>query len=154
VLAFDYGLRTIGVAVGNALLGSASALTTLAARDGVPDWERVRRLLEEWKPDLLLVGLPLNMDDTPSDMSVRAERFARRLTGRFGIASEMMDERLSSFEARSLVDDYAQYVALDSIAACLILELVRGAGHGSRPGLNLSACQKTGRRCSLARRRY
>ncbi|MFZ1295837.1 MAG: Holliday junction resolvase RuvX [Pseudomonadales bacterium] len=122
VLAFDYGLRTIGVAVGNALLGSASALTTLAARDGVPDWERVRRLLEEWKPDLLLVGLPLNMDDTPSDMSVRAERFARRLTGRFGIASEMMDERLSSFEARSLVDDYAQYVALDSIAACLILQ--------------------------------
>lgn len=122
MLAFDYGLRTIGVAVGNALLGSASALTTLAARDGVPDWERVRRLLEEWKPDLLLVGLPLNMDDTPSDMSVRAERFARRLTGRFGIASEMMDERLSSFEARSLVDDYAQYVALDSIAACLILQ--------------------------------
>ena len=122
MLAFDYGLRTIGVAVGNALLGSASALTTLAARDGVPDWERVRRLLEEWKPDLLLVGLPLNMDDTPSDMSVRAERFARRLTGRFGIASEMMDERLSSFEARSLVDDYAQNVALDSIAACLILE--------------------------------
>ncbi len=122
MLAFDYGLRTIGVAVGNALLGSASALTTLAARDGVPDWERVRRLLEEWKPDLLLVGLPLNMDDTPSDMSVRAERFARRLTGRFGIASEMMDERLSSFEARSLVDDYAQNVALDSIAACLILQ--------------------------------
>ena len=122
MLAFDYGLRTIGVAVGNALLGSASALTTLAARGGVPDWERVRRLLEEWKPDLLLVGLPLNMDDTPSDMSVRAERFARRLTGRFGIASEMMDERLSSFEARSLVDDYAQNVALDSIAACLILQ--------------------------------
>ena len=122
MLAFDYGLRTIGVAVGNALLGSASALTTLAARDGVPDWDRVRRLLDDWKPEQLLVGLPLNMDDTPSDMSVRAERFARRLTGRFGIASEMMDERLSSFEARSLVDDYAQNVALDSIAACLILQ--------------------------------
>lgn len=122
VLAFDYGLRTIGVAVGNALLGSASALAALTARDGVPDWERVQRLLAEWKPDLLLVGLPLNMDDTPSDMSARAERFARRLTGRFGIASEMMDERLSSFEARSLVDDYAQNVALDSIAACLILQ--------------------------------
>ena len=122
MLAFDYGLRTIGVAVGNSLLGSASALAALAARDGVPDWERVRQLLDEWKPDLLLVGLPLNMDDTPSDMSARAERFARRLTGRFGIASEMMDERLSSFEARSLVDDYAQNVALDSIAACLILQ--------------------------------
>ena len=122
VLAFDFGLRTIGVAVGNALLGSASALAPLTARDGVPDWERVRRLLEEWKPELLLVGLPLNMDDTPSDMSARAERFARRLSGRFGITSEMMDERLSSFEARSRVDDYAPNVALDSIAACLILE--------------------------------
>lgn len=122
MLAFDYGLRTIGVAVGNALLGSASALAPLTARDGVPDWERVRRLLEEWKPELLLVGLPLNMDDTPSDMSARAERFARRLSGRFDIASEMMDERLSSFEARSRVDDYPPNVALDSIAACLILE--------------------------------
>ncbi|MBP8926304.1 MAG: Holliday junction resolvase RuvX [Pseudomonadales bacterium] len=112
----------MGVAVGNALLGSASALAPLTARDGIPDWERIRRLLDEWKPELLLVGLPLNMDDTPSDMSARAERFARRLSGRFGIACEMMDERLSSFEARSRVDDYPSNVALDSIAACLILE--------------------------------
>lgn len=135
VLAFDYGLRTIGVAVGNALLGSASALTPLTARDGVPDWERVRQLLEEWKPGLLLVGLPLNMDATPSDMSTRAERFARRLSGRFGIASEMMDERLSSFEARFRMDDYAPNAALDSIAACLILEswfAVRTTDRGTR----------------------
>ena len=96
VLAFDYGLRRIGVAVGNALTGTATALPVLPARDGVPDWERIRRLIGEWGPVLLLVGLPLNMDGTPSAMSERAARFSRRLHGRFGIRCELMDERLSS----------------------------------------------------------
>lgn len=127
IMAFDFGLRCIGVAVGNELLGSASALTPLAAREGVPDWQGVQRLLGQWQPRLLLVGLPLNMDGSPSDMSQRAERFARRLHGRFGLPCEMVDERLSSFEARTRLYERGQSAAqteahVDSEAACIILE--------------------------------
>ena len=122
VLAFDYGLRRIGVAVGNALTGTATALPVLPARDGVPDWERIRHLIGEWGPALLLVGLPLNMDGTPSAMSERAARFSRRLHGRFGIRCELMDERLSSFEARDRMAGEQGRTALDSVAACVILE--------------------------------
>jgi len=122
VLAFDYGLRRIGVAVGNPLTGTATALPVLPARDGVPDWERIRRLIGEWGPALLLVGLPLNMDGTPSAMSERAARFSRRLHGRFGIRCELMDERLSSFEARERMAAEQGRAALDSVAACVILE--------------------------------
>jgi putative Holliday junction resolvase len=100
VLAFDYGLRRIGVAVGNPVSTARQCAAPLPARDGVPDWEQVRRLLAEWAPAVVLVGLPLNMDGTPSAMSERASRFARRLHGRFGIRCELMDERLSTFEAR------------------------------------------------------
>ena len=124
VLAFDYGLRRIGVAIGNTLTGTATALPALAAREGVPDWERIRRLIAEWQPELLLVGLPLNMDDSPSEMSERAARFARRLHGRFGLRCELMDERLSTFEARDRLGTRAPRAApaLDSVAACVILE--------------------------------
>ena len=122
VLAFDYGLRRIGVAVGNGLTGTARALAPFAAADGSPDWDHVRRLLEEWKPDRLLVGLPLNMDDSPSEMSERAARFARRLHGRFGIPCDLVDERLSSFEARGLIAGSGRRASVDSVAACVILE--------------------------------
>lgn len=127
VLAFDYGLRRIGVAVGNELLARASALPALPARDGVPDWSKVRSIIDEWQPQRLVVGLPLNMDDTPSDMSARAERFARRLQGRFGLPCDLVDERLSSAEARSRLADRGYSVeqrldAVDSEAARIILE--------------------------------
>jgi putative Holliday junction resolvase len=122
VLAFDYGLRNIGVAVGNPLTGTARALAPLKARDGVPDWAAVERLLGEWKPGRLLVGLPLNMDDTPSEMSERASRFARRLEGRFRVPCELVDERLSSFEARGLIVEAGSRASRDSVAASLILE--------------------------------
>ena len=88
----------------------------------MPDWEHIRRLIGEWGPALLLVGLPLNMDGTPSAMSERAARFSRRLHGRFGIRCELMDERLSSFEARDRMAGDARRTALDSVAACVILE--------------------------------
>ena len=122
VLAFDFGLRNIGVAVGNPLTSTARALAPLRARDGVPDWDAVARLLAEWKPARLLVGLPLNMDDTPSEMSERASRFARRLQGRFNLPCELVDERLSSFEARGLIAGSGADASKDSVAASLILE--------------------------------
>lgn len=127
LLCFDYGLKTIGVAVGQSVTHSASPLTELKANDGSPNWQQVKQLLDEWQPDLLLVGLPLNMDDSESELSQRARKFANRLHGRFGVKVEMADERLSSFAAKGEIlerqhsRDFKQH-QVDSIAAALILE--------------------------------
>ena len=126
-LGFDFGTRRIGVAVGRALLGTASPLSPLVARDGIPDWVIIEKLVQEWKPDAFVVGLPLNMDGTASDMSIRATKFAKRLQGRFNKPYFMMDERLSSHEAKGFVierggnRDFGEN-SVDGIAASLILE--------------------------------
>lgn len=98
-LAFDFGLRAIGVATAQALTGTSTPLGIVNAKAGVPDWEQIASLLEEWRPDALIVGLPLNMDGSESDMSARARKFAARLEGRFSLPVHMADERLSSREA-------------------------------------------------------
>lgn len=127
VMAFDFGTRRIGVASGQELLGTGKPLAMLPARDGVPDWDRIGRLLEEWKPDRVLVGLPLNMDDTENDMCARARKFGKRLHGRFHVEVEMVDERLTSFEAKGDVmaaggsRDFGRD-GVDDRAAVLILE--------------------------------
>ncbi|WP_439133120.1 Holliday junction resolvase RuvX [Pseudomaricurvus sp.] len=127
VLAFDYGTQNIGAASGQTLTHSSSELPALKARDGVPNWQDVEKMLQEWKPDLVLVGLPLNMDDSESELSTRARKFGNRLHGRFGVRVEMVDERLSTFAAkeeaaeRGHKGNYGQ-APIDSIAARLILE--------------------------------
>ena len=99
-LAFDYGLQNIGVAYGQSLTGQGNELAPLNAKDGIPNWDAVSALLAEWKPSVVIVGLPLNMDDTESELCVRAKKFARRIHGRFNIDVELMDERLSTFDAK------------------------------------------------------
>ncbi|MBP76455.1 MAG: Holliday junction resolvase RuvX [Pseudomonadales bacterium] len=127
-MAFDYGTRQIGVAVGQTLTGSAEPLTNLRARDGVPDWEQIARLIREWEPNVLVVGLPLNMDGSASDMSERAARFARRLNGRFQLPVETVDERLSTFEAKQHLKSQGRTPSsywddpVDSLAAALLLQ--------------------------------
>lgn len=127
LLAFDYGTRNIGVATGQTITSSATSLPPLKAKDGTPDWNQIEKLIQDWKPDLVLIGLPLNMDDTESELSARARKFANRVHGRFDIKIEMVDERLTSFEAKGEVmsrggsRDY-KYNPVDSIAARLILE--------------------------------
>lgn len=127
VMAFDFGTRRIGVASGQEMIGTGKPLAMLPARDGVPDWDRIGRLLEEWKPDRVLVGLPLNMDDTENDMCARARKFGKRLHGRFHVDVEMVDERLTSFEAKGDVmaaggsRDFGRD-GVDDRAAVLILE--------------------------------
>jgi len=127
VMAFDFGTRRIGVASGQELLSTGKPLTMLPARDGVPDWDRIAGLLEEWRPDLVLVGLPLNMHDTENDMCARARKFGKRLHGRFHVEVEMVDERLTSFEAKGDVmasggsRDFGRD-GVDDRAAVLILE--------------------------------
>ncbi len=127
LLAFDYGTKNIGVATGQIITSSATSQPPLKAKDGIPDWNHVEKLIAEWKPDLVLVGLPLNMDGSESELSARARKFANRLHGRFGVKIEMVDERLTSFEAKGEVmsrggsRDY-KHNPVDSIAARLILE--------------------------------
>lgn len=126
VMAFDFGLRQIGVATGNCLLGTTTPLAILKAKDGSPEWRVVENLVAEWRPDLLVVGDPLNMDGSASELSALAARFARRLHGRLGLQVVMVDERLSSFEAkqesreRGHRGDFKRQ-PVDSLAAELIL---------------------------------
>lgn len=125
-LAFDYGTRSIGVAVGQSLTGSATPLAPLKARDGVPRWEEIAALLKEWQPRQVVVGHPLNMDGTESELSQQASRFARRLAGRFNLPVAQIDERLSSFEARGelLAQGRRDFRAagVDGLSAALILQ--------------------------------
>lgn len=130
LLGFDYGSRRIGVAVGQSITDTASPLPTLKAKDGVPDWALIEKLVSEWKPDGFVVGLPFNMDGTQSKMASQALKFAKRLNGRFDIPCHTIDERLSSREAREISRRNAELAGkkyndrekIDSLAAQLILE--------------------------------
>ncbi len=127
VLAFDYGLKSIGVAVGQTLTGSASTLKALKAQDGTPDWQQIELLLKEWQPAFVVVGLPLNMDGTEQPFTARVHKFVNRLHGRFGVQVKTHDERLTTVDARA--DLFAQggfkkltKDAVDCWSAKLILE--------------------------------
>ena len=127
LLAFDFGTRRIGVASGQEMLGTGQPLAMLPARDGIPDWQQIEALLAEWQPDIVLVGLPLNMDDTENDMCARARKFGKCLHGRYHVTVEMVDERLTSYEAKGEVmagggsRDFGRH-GVDDRAAVLILE--------------------------------
>lgn len=126
-LAFDYGLKNIGLAYGSELGQNATELPPIKARDGVPNWAEVERLIKEYQPKAVIVGLPLNMDGSASELSRRATKFSNRLNGRFGVDIELMDERLSSFEAKEEARDSGHRGdfgknPIDSIAARLILQ--------------------------------
>ncbi|ERK06326.1 MAG: Holliday junction resolvase RuvX [Pantoea sp.] len=127
LLGFDFGTKSIGVAVGQQLTGTARALAALKAQDGTPDWNLIERLLKEWQPDYVVVGLPLNMDGSEQELTARARKFANRLHGRFGVRVELQDERLSTVEARAGLFERGGYRALqkgavDSQSAVIILE--------------------------------
>ena len=127
ILAFDFGLRQIGVAVGYMQMQTSQALAIVNAKNGKPDWQAIEKLMADWQPNLLVIGDPLNMGGSAGEMSDRANKFARSLHGRWGIAIEMADERLSSFEAKQTMrelghrGDYKDK-PIDSYAAQLILQ--------------------------------
>ena len=125
LLGFDYGTSRIGVAVGQELTGTATALATVRARDGKPDWPAITRLIEQWRPDAVVVGLPLNMDGSFHDLSYRAQRFGNQLHGRYNLRAYFMDERLSSLEAERELRGKSRKVRaadIDKVAAKVILE--------------------------------
>ncbi|HEY7740406.1 MAG TPA: Holliday junction resolvase RuvX [Steroidobacteraceae bacterium] len=99
VLSFDYGLRRIGVAVGNTLTGTAEGLATVAAQDGLPDWRSLDQLVADWRPQELVVGVPYNMQGEDAGIAAAALRFAGELQDRYRIGVHRVDERLTSREA-------------------------------------------------------
>lgn len=133
ILGFDFGKQHIGIAIGNRLTGQAQALGSLKARDGIPDWQQIQRLLAEWQPDALVVGLPLNMDGSEQPMTQAARKFGQRLHGRFQLPVFWLDERLTSAEAREILFEQRGYKALakqaiDGLAAALMVESFFSSG--------------------------
>lgn len=127
LLCFDFGLNSIGIATGQTALGIATPLPEMQAKQGSPDWTSLGKLISEWNAKRLLIGLPLNMDGSESELSAKARKFANRLNGRFNLPIEMVDERLTSHSAKEETGDLGhkgdyKKKPIDSVAACLILE--------------------------------
>ena len=115
-LAFDFGMRRVGVATGNTVLGQARALSTVAA-EGPARFERIAQLIHEWRPDALVVGVPFHPDGAAHDNTPRAQRFARQLQGRFRLPVHEVDERYSTTQA--LAEGAAD---VDATSAAIILD--------------------------------
>lgn len=100
VLGFDFGTKYIGVAIGQTITNTASPAGTLRAQDGIPDWQEIDDLINAWKPEQLVVGLPLNMDGSEQVVTHQAKKFANRLSHRYKLNVALVDERLSTWEAK------------------------------------------------------
>ncbi|MFW1733615.1 Holliday junction resolvase RuvX [Acinetobacter sp. ULE_I001] len=127
IIAFDFGTQKTGMAVGSSIIESATPLALFPMKDGIPNWDELLKIIKQHQPNLFLVGLPLNMDDSESELSTRARKFARRLRHQTNIETFMVDERLTTREARDELDHYqaqgrAKKLAADSIAAALFIE--------------------------------
>jgi len=119
LLAFDYGLKRIGVALGNTLTGAARPLCILTPTTRVQRFDQIARLLQEWEPERVVVGLPYATDGSEQYATLRARRFAQQLHGRFGVAVDLVDERGSSVEAQQILGTHAPD---DAVAAAVILQ--------------------------------
>ena len=123
ILAFDFGTHHIGVAVGQTVTKTSSPLAVLnVAREGKEIWNTISRLIDEWKPDRLLVGMPLNMDGTPSEMMKKVDPFLKKLQKISSIPCELVDERLTSFEAKQLMQVDSKDDRIDDLAAKIFLD--------------------------------
>jgi len=129
IIAFDFGLRRIGVAVGQQVTHSANPLETIKNGEHGPDWPRIETLVREWRPQRLIVGLPLHADGTASDIGDHVREFVAAL-GRFDLPVDTVDERYSSLEAEAMLKSQREAglrgriskEAIDSAAATLIAE--------------------------------
>lgn len=127
LLAFDFGTKSIGVAVGQRITGTARPLTALKANDGTPDWNLIERLLKEWQPDDVIVGLPLNMDGTEGERARKSRKLAKTVEIWSGLPVRMWDERQTTCAAADLLDESGTFGAkrksiLDSVSATVILD--------------------------------
>jgi len=139
VLAFDFGEKRIGVAVGETALESAHALCVIAAEDNKSRFAAIERLVAEWQPRVLVVGLPAHPDGTEHELTRLARRFAQRLEGRYGVPVMLVDERYTSVAAESTLREQgivgaALDKALDAAAAAEILRSYHEARKSARSG--------------------
>ncbi|MDH3309124.1 MAG: Holliday junction resolvase RuvX [Gammaproteobacteria bacterium] len=137
-LAFDYGEKYIGVAVGSSHRRVAEPVTTLRGSAKNPDWSGVSRLIDEWHPDALIVGLPLNMDGSDNPMTRAARAFGLRLKERYNLPVHMVDERLSTLAARDILNEAGVPMRrhksrLDKLAAQTILQAFLNELPGASP---------------------
>ncbi len=131
IIAIDFGERRIGIASGSVITGTSSKITTMNANGGVPDWAELDNIVKDWNPDVLVVGMPYNMDGSESEMSKKARAFADELAQRYQLQVDTIDERLTSAEAGSILKEQRRLgirtkkvnkAEIDSLAACLIAE--------------------------------
>ena len=128
IMAFDFGTKSIGSAIGREITGTASPLKAFKAQDGTPNWDDIEKQIKEWQPDLIVVGLPTDLHGKELEtITPKAKKFANRLHGRFGNQVELHDERLSTAEARADLFEFGGYKALskgniDCQSAVVILE--------------------------------
>ena len=126
VMAFDYGLRNIGIAIGQNITKSASTFYSIKAKEGKPDWIKLDSIVEEWQPSLFIVGDPFNMDGTKSDFQKRISKFSSELKKRYDVRVHMMDERLTTKEAKERIKNEVNELKgsanKHSISAQIILE--------------------------------
>ncbi len=121
VLGFDYGTKRIGVAVGNLQTATANGLCVLTAKNGKPNWNEVKRLINQWRPQYLIVGYPTTFDGSEISATKGAVKFANQLQQQTHIKTEFIDERLTSHEARELNKELGRD-RVDDLAAQLILQ--------------------------------
>ncbi|SHN44480.1 putative holliday junction resolvase [Duganella sacchari] len=116
VFAFDFGVKRIGVAMGNTMLLQAEPLKVINAIDNATRFADIQKMLDEWKPARLVVGLPMHPDGAEHEMTARARRFANQLNGRFNLPVELVDERYSSAvisaKRGEVIDDRAAAIIL------------------------------------------
>ena len=126
-MAFDFGLSKIGVAIGQSITKSASPIHNLKAKNGCPNWHDVNKLINEWQPDAIIVGLPLNIDGTEQPITKKAKEFLETIKKKYQLPTFLVDERFTTKSAKEQVFEQHGYkglkkIPIDSIAAVLILE--------------------------------
>ena len=121
IISFDYGTKKIGVAVGQTQTKTSSPLNVIFNKKNKINWDAIIEIIEEWQPDLILIGMPLNMDGTDSEIMKRVVNFKKKLKNISSVKCEFIDERLTTFEARLEVKDL-NIKTVDSHAAKILIE--------------------------------
>ena len=121
IIAFDFGIKKIGVAVGQTSTYTSSPLLIIKNKDGKVNWEEINKLINEWKPELIIVGKPLNMDGTDSEIMKKVDRFFKKLKSLHQARYEYIDERLTTFEAKQILAENKNN-NIDANAAKILIE--------------------------------
>ncbi len=127
VLGFDYGTKSTGIAIGQTITSTARPLTALKSHGGHPNWIEIEKIIHTWQPNMLIVGIPLNMDGSTQAITQLAKKFAQELHTRFNLPVHEIDERLTTVDARNHIFEEKGYKglsksAIDAVAATILVE--------------------------------